>query len=68
MFGIDGPPTFKMKKMSTQEFESYFGRVQASARYSDLAITSTEVSIRWNPNTKEFKLSGSYGDPWRMKS
>lgn len=67
MLGLKGPPNWKMKKIPKQEFEQCVGPIEASARYSELRITSSEVNVRWNPDTKEFKFSGSYGDPWRAK-
>ncbi|PVG03030.1 hypothetical protein CPB86DRAFT_750104 [Serendipita vermifera] len=67
MLGLKGPPNWKMKKIPKQGFEQCVGPIEASARYSELRITSNEVNVRWNPDTKEFKFSGSYGDPWRAK-
>jgi hypothetical protein len=61
MFGLKGAPNFKMKKMPTGEFQDHIGIISARARYSYLSITGNEVSIRWSPDTKMFKFSGSYG-------
>ncbi|KAA1477279.1 hypothetical protein DENSPDRAFT_808447 [Dentipellis sp. KUC8613] len=57
---LDGPPTWKMKKFSKDDFEAAIGEVVASVRYDDLYITSKDVTVRWS-ETGEFKFSGSYG-------
>ncbi|KAF8688207.1 hypothetical protein RHS03_09764, partial [Rhizoctonia solani] len=66
IFGLDGPPTWKTKKFTYHEFEKFVGRVEGRARYSSLVLTS-DVNVRYNPETGEFKVSGSYGDA-RMRS
>ncbi|KAF9006685.1 hypothetical protein BDQ17DRAFT_1238739 [Cyathus striatus] len=58
--GLDGPPTFKLKKMTAEEFQNVFGSCTGSARYNDLYING-QVNIRWNAEECTFKLSGSYG-------
>ncbi|KAH9846399.1 hypothetical protein C2E23DRAFT_907826 [Lenzites betulinus] len=60
LLGLGGPPTFKMKKFSTNEFERLVGPIKGSVRYSALYIRSSEVTVRWS-ETGEFKFSGSYG-------
>ncbi|TFK25930.1 hypothetical protein FA15DRAFT_755399 [Coprinopsis marcescibilis] len=59
LVGLDSPPTFKMKKYTTQEFYESVGYVDASARYSNLYLRGT-ITIRW-PGDGTFKFSGSYG-------
>ncbi|KAI0765052.1 hypothetical protein C8Q74DRAFT_1164867, partial [Fomes fomentarius] len=60
LMNLGGPPTFKMKKFSVEEFEKCLGGISASVRYDTLYITSKEVTVRWS-ETGEFKFSGSYG-------
>lgn len=33
MMGLDGPPTWKMKKFSKDDFESLIGEVEGSVRF-----------------------------------
>ncbi|CAE6446273.1 unnamed protein product [Rhizoctonia solani] len=61
VFGLDGPPTWKAKKYTYPEFERFLGEVEGRTRYSSLVLTS-DVNVRYNPETGEFKMSGSYGD------
>ncbi|KAH7337293.1 hypothetical protein B0J17DRAFT_574499, partial [Rhizoctonia solani] len=61
VFGLDGPPSWKAKKYTYTEFESFVGEVEGRARYSHLVLTS-DVNVRYNSETGEFKVSGSYGD------
>ncbi|CAE6441825.1 unnamed protein product [Rhizoctonia solani] len=61
IFGLNGPPPWKAKKYTYTEFENFVGEVKGRARYSYLVLTS-DVNIRYNPETGEFKVSGSYGD------
>ncbi|KAL1941659.1 hypothetical protein VTO73DRAFT_7098 [Trametes versicolor] len=60
LIGLGGPPKFKMKKFSTDEFQKLVGPVEGSVRYDTLHITSSEVTVRWS-DSGEFKFSGSYG-------
>jgi len=62
MLALGGPPTFKMKKFPIEEFENLIGDLDSSARYSTLHVKS-DVNVRWNPETGEFKFSGTYGVP-----
>ncbi|KAF8656059.1 hypothetical protein AX16_002795 [Volvariella volvacea WC 439] len=57
---LSEPPTFKMKKYTSDEFEKIFGRLVGHARYSTLYLRRN-VNVRWNPEEGTFKLSGSYG-------
>ncbi|KAF8076719.1 hypothetical protein FPV67DRAFT_1406546 [Lyophyllum atratum] len=59
--GLDGPPTFKTKKMPKDEFEDLMGDLEVSIRYDTLKITSTDVNIHWKAAEGTFKCSGSYG-------
>ncbi|KAF8601425.1 hypothetical protein BDV93DRAFT_445902, partial [Ceratobasidium sp. AG-I] len=60
MLGLDGPPTFKAKKFTATEFQELVGDIDKSIRYDTLRPTS-DINVRWNPQTGEFKVSGSYG-------
>ncbi|CAL1700160.1 unnamed protein product [Somion occarium] len=55
-----GPPTWKMKKFTVNEFDELMGEITSSARYSELRLTGTNVNARWS-DTGEFKFSGTYG-------
>ncbi|QRV92071.1 hypothetical protein RhiJN_20089 [Ceratobasidium sp. AG-Ba] len=59
---LDGPPKFKMRKYPKDEFEEMVGEIEKSVRYDTLYLTS-DVNVRYNPDTGEFKTSGSYGLP-----
>ncbi|CUA75273.1 hypothetical protein RSOLAG22IIIB_05810 [Rhizoctonia solani] len=61
VFGLDGPPTWRTKKYTYAEFERHVGEIEGRARYSELVLTS-DVNVRYNPETGEFKFSGNYGD------
>ncbi|KAN0136684.1 hypothetical protein V8E53_005454 [Lactarius tabidus] len=61
LMGLDGPPTWKMKKLPKETFENLLGGISASARYDDLSITGTDVNVRYKPDSGEFKFSGTYG-------
>ncbi|KAI9064739.1 hypothetical protein FKP32DRAFT_1591207 [Trametes sanguinea] len=60
LMGLDGPPKFKMKKISVEEFEDLIGACEVSARYDTMYITGKDVNVRWS-DTGEFKFSGTYG-------
>ncbi|KAG2156433.1 hypothetical protein DEU56DRAFT_846760 [Suillus clintonianus] len=60
MLGLGGPPTWKTHKMPIDDFENRIGRLDASARYSNLYIKGQHVNIRWS-DSGEFKFSGTYG-------
>ena len=54
---------WKQKKFTLKEFSDAMGcEPQGSARYHTLYITS-DINIKWNPSTGEFKFSGTYGRP-----
>ncbi|KAJ3910369.1 hypothetical protein F5879DRAFT_487962 [Lentinula edodes] len=57
---LDGPITWKMKKFTKDEFENALGNITASVRYDTLRITS-DINVRYNSESGEFKFSGSYG-------
>ncbi|KAG2141602.1 hypothetical protein BD769DRAFT_1427394 [Suillus cothurnatus] len=59
MLGLGGPPSWKMHKMSVDDFEKHIGCLDASARYSHLYLKG-HVNIRWS-GSGEFKFSGTYG-------
>ncbi|KAF8322598.1 hypothetical protein DL93DRAFT_2071449 [Clavulina sp. PMI_390] len=53
--------SWKQKKFSAHEFRSMLNDdLEGHARYATLYLTS-DVNIRWNPDSGEFKFSGSYG-------
>ncbi|CAE6441830.1 unnamed protein product [Rhizoctonia solani] len=58
--GLDGPPDFKAKKYTKEEFEDLVGEISKDIRYDTLYLTSP-VNLRYNPSTGEYKVSGSYG-------
>ncbi|KAI0729095.1 hypothetical protein BC629DRAFT_1575997 [Irpex lacteus] len=60
LMGLDGPPTWKMKKLTIDEFEKCFGECVGKARYNDLYVTGKTVNVRYSADG-EFKVSGSYG-------
>ncbi|KIJ26536.1 hypothetical protein M422DRAFT_71883 [Sphaerobolus stellatus SS14] len=66
LMGLDNPPTWKMKKYTKDEFVTFLGdHHRRSARYDTLSIVDkSNVNIRWNEATGEFKFSGSYGTAW----
>ncbi|KAH8094924.1 hypothetical protein BXZ70DRAFT_344568 [Cristinia sonorae] len=59
MFGLNEAPTWKQKKIPTEEFEKYFGDIVGSVRYDSLYITSKDVNVKYADG--EFKISGTYG-------
>ncbi|KAF5388430.1 hypothetical protein D9615_000671 [Tricholomella constricta] len=59
--GLDGPPTFKTKKIPRDEFVNLIGDLSVAIRYDTLRVTSNDVNIRWNATDGTFKCSGSYG-------
>ncbi|KAF7792824.1 hypothetical protein EIP86_003924 [Pleurotus ostreatoroseus] len=63
LLGLGKAPTFKMKKMSKEEFQEHIGYISSSARYNDLHITGKDVNIRWS-DTGEFKFSGTLLGAW----
>ncbi|CAE6506738.1 unnamed protein product [Rhizoctonia solani] len=66
VFGSNGPPNWRTKKYTYPEFEDFVGNVRGQVQYSYLVITSN-VSVQYNPNTGEFKVSGNYGQPHSRK-
>ncbi|CCA71758.1 hypothetical protein PIIN_05693 [Serendipita indica DSM 11827] len=60
VLGLDGPPTFKAKKYTINEFQACVGQIRAEVRYDSLVLTSG-VNVRWNGETGQFKISGKYG-------
>ncbi|EUC63137.1 hypothetical protein RSOL_480480, partial [Rhizoctonia solani AG-3 Rhs1AP] len=60
VLGLDKPPTWATKKYTSEEFESFVGHVQGEVRYAYLYLTSN-VTIRYNSETGELIVSGSYG-------
>ncbi|KAF9070106.1 hypothetical protein BDP27DRAFT_1159413, partial [Rhodocollybia butyracea] len=62
MMGLGGPPTWKVKKFSVENFQNALGHIEASVRfYDNLSITGTDVNVRYNAESGEFKFSGTYG-------
>ncbi|KAJ9123108.1 hypothetical protein QFC22_001298 [Naganishia vaughanmartiniae] len=57
----DEKKTPKMYKMPKPTFFSVFGEPEKSVRYDTLFITGEHVNARWNPDDKEFSLSGTFG-------
>jgi hypothetical protein len=61
MLGLPGKHEKKMFKMSAGDFHDNVGKPWDSVRYATLKITSSDVNIRWTPEEKTFKVSGTYG-------
>ncbi|KAF8267205.1 hypothetical protein EI94DRAFT_1731093 [Lactarius quietus] len=61
LMGLDGPPTWKIKKLPKETFDDLLGGVSTSVRYDTLNITGTNVNVRYYPDSGEFKFSGTYG-------
>ncbi|KAF8267203.1 hypothetical protein EI94DRAFT_1683951 [Lactarius quietus] len=61
LMGLDGPPTWKIKKLPKETFEGLLGGISAPARFCTLSLTGTEVNVRYYPDSGEFKFSGTYG-------
>ncbi|KAG2013240.1 hypothetical protein CC2G_010173 [Coprinopsis cinerea AmutBmut pab1-1] len=59
LFKQGGPPKFKAKKFSADEFHNCVGSFHGSVRYDYLYLRS-DVNVRWIGDGT-FKLSGSYG-------
>ncbi|EUC63138.1 hypothetical protein RSOL_480490 [Rhizoctonia solani AG-3 Rhs1AP] len=60
VLGLDGPPNFKMKKYTKEEFEVLIGCISKEIRFDTLYLAGP-VNVRYNPDTGEFKITGSYG-------
>ncbi|KAF5333573.1 hypothetical protein D9611_002670 [Ephemerocybe angulata] len=59
MIGLEGEPTFKMKKFSHEELGNKLGGLEAPIRYGTL-YQKGDITVRW-PGDATFKLSGTYG-------
>ncbi|KAI0089183.1 hypothetical protein BDY19DRAFT_993402 [Irpex rosettiformis] len=59
IMGLSGPPTWKMKRLTIEEFEEHFGECVGKVRYDYLYITGKNVTVRYSEG--EFKISGTYG-------
>lgn len=52
-----------MKKIPLSDLQAALDDdLTVDARYDTMRITS-EINVRWNAETGEFKLSGTYGAP-----
>ncbi|KAF9037816.1 hypothetical protein BDZ89DRAFT_1157256 [Hymenopellis radicata] len=60
MLNLGGPPTFKTKKMTAEEFQGVMGTIEGSARYNTLYMRGN-VNIQWKPDEGTFKFSGTHG-------
>ena len=60
ILNIDGPPTFKMKKYTVDEFQGFVGYISASAMYNSMDLLGN-VNVRWDAAEGTFKFSGKYG-------
>lgn len=61
LMGLDGPPAFKQKQLTVEDFGIVLeGEITASVRYDTLYMNN-KINIRWNKETGEFKFSGTYG-------
>ncbi|KAH8922425.1 hypothetical protein BT69DRAFT_1282291 [Atractiella rhizophila] len=57
----------KTLKIDTHRFESKVldQECQGKVRYDVLRITSGDVSVKWDPDSRTFSVSGRYGKPVR---
>ncbi|KAG6910150.1 hypothetical protein DXG01_012909 [Tephrocybe rancida] len=58
--GLEGPPTWKTKKIPKDEFEDLLGDLHVAIRYDTLRITS-DINVSWKAAEGTFKCTGSYG-------
>ncbi|KAH7337294.1 hypothetical protein B0J17DRAFT_719189 [Rhizoctonia solani] len=65
LLALGGPPKWKAKNFDRDEFEGFVGK---RPNYSTLKLM-TDINIRYNPETGEFKVSGTYGDrdAWELR-
>lgn len=61
LLNLREPMKSKTRKMPKDEFEQCFGDLDVSVRYDTLSITGTDVNIRYDKDSGEFKFSGTYG-------
>ncbi|KAG7088075.1 hypothetical protein E1B28_012106 [Marasmius oreades] len=60
MLRLGGPPTFKTKKLTADEFQNIMGVIQGHARYNTLYMRGN-VNIQWKADEGTFKFSGTHG-------
>ncbi|KAL0069155.1 hypothetical protein AAF712_003841 [Marasmius tenuissimus] len=60
MLRLGGPPTFKAKKMTAEEFQDIMGSIEGHARYNTLYMRGN-VNIQWKAEEGTFKFSGMHG-------
>lgn len=61
MLGLPNSHEKKMFKVPNDDFRYNVGQPQGKVGYSVLSITGTDVNVRWSPEEKTFKVSGTYG-------
>jgi hypothetical protein len=61
MFGLPENHVKKIFKISNENFHYNIGHPQGKVRYSVLTVTGAEVNIRWSPEERTYKVSGTYG-------
>ncbi|KAF2821821.1 hypothetical protein CC86DRAFT_410900 [Ophiobolus disseminans] len=60
MLGLPASHDKKAFKMSASDFDDKVGSPQASVRYGWLEFSGKTVNIRWDPEEKSFKVSGTW--------
>ncbi|KAK4695135.1 hypothetical protein P7C71_g2559, partial [Lecanoromycetidae sp. Uapishka_2] len=58
----DNGKDWKIKKISSEDFEDAIGDIDASVRYDRLELTS-DITVRWDVENSTMKCSGKYGKP-----
>ncbi|KAG8969420.1 hypothetical protein FRC05_001055 [Tulasnella sp. 425] len=60
---IPEPPKYKATKITLEQLYDIFDTnyVETSIRYGSLRITSPNINVKWNKESGEFSLSGTYG-------
>lgn len=56
------PAKYKAAKITVAQLQDLLdGDLETSIRYGSLRITGSDVNIKWNKETGEFRLGGTYG-------
>ncbi|KAG8895880.1 hypothetical protein FRC01_012151 [Tulasnella sp. 417] len=57
------PPKYKAAKITLEQLYDILDTnyITTSVRYDTLRITSPHINVKWNKDSGEFSLSGTYG-------